>query len=170
MNNEYLMHFNPFHDPKNGQFTSGGNGGTSKLGARKVQRKLNKISDEMYRTDAKFNQAAHKEIKNAVKSGKYDLDSKKYNKYEKRAMKYHSEMIKNSKKSNQYKDMIDNILNEAKDKGYKIDSKEVVRDAAKGKKIAGYFFGGMIGYKVAENMSGGNLVNMVSTQKYKVRK
>ena len=24
MQNEYLMHFNPFHDPKNGQFTSGG--------------------------------------------------------------------------------------------------------------------------------------------------
>ena len=25
--NNYLMHFNPFHDPKNGQFTSGGSSG-----------------------------------------------------------------------------------------------------------------------------------------------
>ena len=167
-NEDYLMHFNPFHDPKNGQFASGG--GTSGRGARRYQKQLNKLSNKMYKSDAEYNKALWKELKYGLKSGKYDLDSAKNRKYEDKAAQQTRKKIEKGIESSRYQDMANKILNEAKEKGYTVDSKEVVRDAAAGRKMAGYFFGGAIGYRIAENASGGNLISMVSTSKYKVRR
>lgn len=158
-NDEYLMHFNPFHNPKNGQFTSGG-------GARRYQKQLNKFSDKAYKAEAEYRKAAYNEGKYFHKMQK----DGKYEKYEPKASKQYYKRVQKEAESRYYEEMAIRMLKEAKEKGYTIDSKEIVRDAAAGRKMAGYFFGGHIGYRIAENMYGGNGASMISTTKYKVRK
>lgn len=51
MEKDYLMHFNPFHDPKNGRFASGGNSGTRFL-SRKNKRNIDTRTYDEKKQDA----------------------------------------------------------------------------------------------------------------------
>ena len=153
------MHFNPFHDPKNGQFTSGGNG-TTRSGARRYQKALNKLEKKAFDADIKSQRESQKEEKNNYVMWKYirkrkkssaesKSDLKKELEYDDKAYEHFHKSKAFKEEANQYRAMAQKILNEAKSKGYTISSKEVLKDAAEGERI----FIGLLGqqYAIANN-------------------
>ena len=183
------MHFNPFHDPKNGQFTSGGNSGLSRIEARRLTKSLNKT--DKLRGDESYRLKQLKAERNELKEKYIESSGKKKEKLSQKINKK-TEEIKNSREIiNRAKNDIENFLKEAENKGYIIDSYEYKRDTAEGKRILAGFLGqqyavandsfsksdgvnSIAGYyagKLFSNYLYGNPnETSVSTTKYKVRK
>lgn len=104
MQNEYLMHFNPFHDPKNGQFTSGGSSGGYREALKnvgKVDRKVNKDISKLAKLNSKqsrtFNKYTKKYPEQSLKRSKQNcLISLKRNilKYRTKLMNFKIECLR----------------------------------------------------------------------------
>ena len=135
------MHFNPFHDPKNGQFSSGGGSGS----ARQYRKALNKITkDEIknmyikYKNDEaldkmakKFGKDMHKKYGDNLPS-KIKVSPKYYEKIQKRM----DASIEASKAIAEGRRLANRIIKDAAKHGYTVNSKTVLRNANAGKHMA----------------------------------
>ena len=111
--NDYIQHFNPFHDPRNGQFTNG-RGGGSGLASRSLNKKAeakriaqdnqDMFNDILYRNKYGKNKIekkqAMKDFKKAVSeiSKEYAVPNNIVKKYAKRGFEDRERYIEDSKK------------------------------------------------------------------------
>jgi len=110
--NDYIQHFNPFHDPRNGQFTTGRGGGSIYYSSlpRKVAAKnvaadnQDMFNDILYRNkygkDKVEKKKAMKDFKKAVRelSNEFSVPNNIVEKYAKRGFEDRERYIEDSKK------------------------------------------------------------------------
>ncbi len=172
MQNEYLMHFNPFHDPKNGQFTSGGSG-TTRSEAKKYQKRLTGLTvlDVKNKGDRNVAQYRYNELQNKINKAKNSQKAEKLQqKYGQKMQDYKKQIELSESLIRKGHALTNAVLKEASEKGYTINSKQVHRDAAAGEKIFANILVGYPGVVAISLSKGGTKNTTVETTKYKVKK
>ena len=127
------MHFNPYHDNRNGQFTSGGS-----ASARQYRKALNKITkDEIKNKSIKYkNEEAIDRIGKKIAKDKRHDASELFAKYDKKINKHIDAAAQASKSIAQGRRLANSIMKDAAEHGYTVKSKTVLRNANAGKHMA----------------------------------
>lgn len=127
------MHFNPYHDSKNGQFTSGG-----LSSARQYRKAFNKITkDEIKNKSIKYkNERAIDKIGKRIGRDKKHDASELFEKYDKKINKHIDAAVEADKAIAEGRRLANRIIKDAAEHGYTVNSKTVLRNANAGKHMA----------------------------------